>query len=125
MRHALAQQIRPYLQPDRAQPNPMATGTKWAIGLAAAAIVAGVTIKIVRAAKKPPAEAPPFWTYWAQSVPTPVPGVVAWQSVVADPAGVVTVLLGTTGARDAALATARNYIKLHGGASSGVPKGQI
>lgn len=53
MRNALAQQLRPYLRPSgEPQANPMASGTKWALGIAAAAIATGLTIKAVRAAKK-------------------------------------------------------------------------
>ena len=62
MRHALAQQLRPYLHHETPQPNPMASGTKWAIGLAAAAAAVGLTITAVRAAKKPVRE----WTIEAE-----------------------------------------------------------
>lgn len=40
MRNALAQHLRPFLHTDLgAQDNPMGTGTKWAIGLTAGALV--------------------------------------------------------------------------------------
>jgi tRNA(His) 5'-end guanylyltransferase len=54
MRNALAQHLRPYLHSpaDEAHSNPMASGTKWALGIATAAIATALTIKVVRAARK-------------------------------------------------------------------------